>query len=279
MRLPPNICEALVDIGRAPEDQVDLAETALILATADRPAVHLDSYRRHLKTLCEDVGAYVSGLKTPLDLAICHEALVQVLFRRYGYMGGEDSFDDADAANLTYVIDRRSGLPVLLGIIYIHVARNQGWGAEGLSFPGRFLLRLEVNSERMIIDPFAGGCAVDAQGLRDILKALSGNHAELQPGYYEAVSARDILLRIQNNIHNRLLRSGRIEDAITVIDVMLLFAPKATHLWRESALLHARIDNVEKAIASLETFLRQDRGSDSRYNASMLLQELRQRLN
>lgn len=279
MRLPPDICEALVDVGRESDDRVDLAETALILATVDRPAVHLDSYRRHLSALSEEVGAYVSGLRVPLDLAMCHEALVQVLFRRYGYIGGEDSFDDPDAANLTYVIDRRSGLPVLLGVLYIHVARAQGWGAEGLNFPGRFLLRLEVESERMIIDPFVGGVGVDPQGLRDILKALSGNHAELQPGYYEAVSSRDILLRVQNNIHNRLLRSGRIEDAIAVIEVMLLFAPSATHLWRECGLLHARLDNVEQAIGALETYLRQDHGSDSRYNASMLLQELRQRLN
>ncbi len=279
MRLPTDICEALVEVGRASDADVDLAETALILATVDRPAVHLDSYRRHLAALCQEVDAYVSGLKEPLDLAMCHEALVQVLFRRYGYVGTEESFDDPDAANMTYVIDRRSGLPVLLGILYIHVAQSQGWFAEGLNFPGRFFLRLGIGSERMIIDPFAGGVAIDPQGLRDILKALSGAHAELQRSFYEPVSSRQILLRIQNNIHNRLLRAGRLEDAITVIEVMLLFAPKATHLWRESALLHARLDQVEKAIAALETYLSHDQSGDSRYNASMLLQELRQRLN
>ncbi len=279
MRLPADICEALVEVGQQPDDEVDLAETALILSTVDRPAVHLDSYRRHLNTLCDDVAAYVSGLRQPLDLAICHEALVQVLFRRYGYLGDDDAFDDPDSANLTYVIDRRAGLPVLLGVLYIHVAQHQGWGAVGLNFPGRFLLRLEVGSERMILDPFGGGVAVDPRNLRDILKALSGTHAELRPDDYKAVSSRDVLLRIQNNIHNRLLRSGRMDEAIAVIEVMLLFAPSATHLWRDCGLLHARMDNVEKAIKALETYLQNDRSSDSRYNASRLLQELRQRLN
>jgi len=245
----------------------------------DRPAVHLDSYRRHIAALASEVAAYVSGLAQPIEIAMCHEALVQILFRRYGYIGGEDSFDDADAANLTYVIDRRSGLPVLLGVLYIHVARKQGWKADGLNFPGRFLLRLEVNSERLILDPFGGGAIVSTHDLRSILKALSGNHAELEPDYYKAVSSRDILLRIQNNIYNRLLRSDRIEDAIDVIRTMLLFAPQAAYLWRECGLLYTRIDNIEKAVEALETYLRYDNGGDSRYKASMLLQELRQRLN
>lgn len=279
MRLPSDISETLVEIGQQSDAAIDLAETALILATVDRPAVHLDSYRRHLAALCDEVAAYISGLPQPLDISICHEALVQILFRRYGYVGGEDSFDDADAANLTYVIDRRSGLPVLLGVIYIHVARKQGWDAEGLNFPGRFLLRLEVNSERIILDPFDGGAIVSPHELRGILKALSGNHAELQRNYYQDVSSRDVLLRIQNNIYNRFLRAGRIEDAIDVIRTMLLFAPASTHLWRECGLLYAQIDNIEQAIEALETYLRYDNGGDSRYKASMLLQELRQRLN
>lgn len=278
MKPPPDICEALVELGQNP-DGVDLAEGALLLATVDRPAVHLDSYRRHIAALSDEVGAYMSGLRGPHELAICHEALVQVLFRRYGYIGADDSFDDPEAANLTYVIDRRSGLPVLLGLLYIHVARQQGWHADGLNFPGRFFFRLEVNSERLIMDPFCGGAIVEPQGLRDILKALSGHHAELEPAYYEPVSDREILLRIQNNIRNWLLRAGRVEDAVDVIETMLLFAPDAAYLWRECGMLHARIDNVTQAIAALENYLTYDRGSDSRYSASKLLQELRQRLN
>ena len=279
MNLPPQICKTLVEFGQQSDDELDLAEIALILATIDRPAAHLDSYRRHLQTLCDEVGAYMAGLPTPLNVEICHEALIQVIFRRYGYIGGEDSFDDSEAANLTHVIDRRSGLPVVLGVIYIHVAGHQGWIAEGLNFPGRFLLRLEVNSERLILDPFAGGPAINTQSLRDILKVVSGYHAELRPEFYQSVTAREILLRTQNNIRNRMLRSDRVEDAIEVIDTMLLFAPKSTHLCWEKATLLARIDQIPEAILALEQFLMRGRGSDSLYKASMLLQELRQRLN
>jgi regulator of sirC expression with transglutaminase-like and TPR domain len=279
LNLSAKLRKALVEIGQLPDDNLDLAETALLLAKADRPEVQLDSYQRHLVSLCDDVGGYISGFPTPLSLEICHEALVQVLFRRYGYVGGEDCIDDPEAANLTHVIDRRSGLPVVLGTLYIHVAHQLGWNAEGLNFPGRFLLRLEVNSERLILDPFAGGVAINTLDLRGILKDISGHHAELQPEYYQTLTAREILLRIQNNIRGRMLRLDRVEDAIAVIDTMLLFAPKVTYLWREKAVLLARIDLIPEAIIALEFFLKYDYGMDSRYKASMLLQELRQRLN
>lgn len=279
MSLPTKICEALIKIGQLSDDDLDLAEASLILASVDRPSVNLDSYRRHLATLCDDVGIYITGLPEPLDVGVCHEALVQVLFRRYGYVGGEDSSDDSEAANLTHVIDRRSGLPVVLGVLYIHVARQRGWNVEGLNFPGRFLLRIEVNSERLIIDPFAGGAAINTLNLRGMLKAVDGHHAELKPEYYQSLTVREILLRVQKNIWHRMLRSNRIEDAIEVIEMVLLFAPKETYLWREKAALLLRIDLIPEAINALELFLRYDHGVDSHYTASILLQELRQSLN
>jgi len=279
LNLPTKICEALLEIGQLSDDDLDLAEASLILATVDRPSVNLDSYRRHLATLCDDVDIYIAGLPEPLGLGVCLEALVQVLFRRYGYVGGEDSSDDPEAANLTHVIDRRSGLPVVLGVLYIHVARQLGWNVEGLNFPGRFLLRIEINSERLIIDPFAGGAIINTPDLRGILKAVHGNQAELKPEYYQSLTVREILLRIQKNIWTRMLRSNRVEDAIEVIEVVLLFAPKETHLWREKAMLLMLIDLIPEAITALELFLRYDDGVYSHYKASMLLQELRQRLN
>jgi regulator of sirC expression with transglutaminase-like and TPR domain len=279
LNLSAKLCEALTKVGCLSDDDLDLAETALLLAKVARPKVQLDSYQRHLATLCDDVGGYVAGLPIPLSIEICYEALVQVLFRRYGYIGGEDCIDDPETANLTNVIDRRSGLPVALGVLYIHVARHQGWNAEGLNFPGRFLVRLEVNSERLILDPFTGGTAINTHDLRNFVKVALGHHAELKPEYYKPVLSREILLRMQNNIRFRMLRADRVEDAIKVIDMMLLLSPKATYLWQEKAALLMRINLIPKAIIALEQFLKYEQSEDSRYNTVILLQELRQRIN
>src|SRR3546814_18868046 len=80
-------------------------------------------------------------------------------------------------ADMMRVIDRRRGLPVALGILYLHGARAQGWPICGLNFPGHFLLRLDLGAERTIIDPFHGGETRDAAALRALLKTMAGEAA------------------------------------------------------------------------------------------------------
>ncbi|MED5396521.1 MAG: tetratricopeptide repeat protein, partial [Pseudomonadota bacterium] len=106
-----------------------------------------------------------------------------------------------------------------------------------------------------------------------------GNHAELTPEHYREMSARAVLLRLQENIKTRLLREIRLEDALGVVETMLLFAPDTSYLWRECGLLQARLDRTQEAVASLEEHLRRSSGAGARYNASILLQKLRARLN
>lgn len=91
--------------------------------------------------------------------------------RRQGYAGDVLTYDDLQNANLIRVIDRRKGLPVALGILWIHAARARGWRADGLAFPGHFLVRLE---HRVIVDPFNEGRLCDAAFLRRLLRATAG---------------------------------------------------------------------------------------------------------
>ena len=84
---------------------------------------------------------------------------------------------------------------------------------------------------------------------------------------------------MQDNIKSRLLQRERWDDALEVIQTMLLFAPGQTALWREAGLLYTRLDRIKDAIQSLEEFMRRTGAEKKRYKTSMLLQELRTRLN
>ena len=279
MKPTPDIRRRLVDMGALGDDDFDLIEAALLLGSIERPSIKLAPYRRHLEQLAQDVGNYLGGLDPFAGVKAQAEALSQILHQRYGYIGTEEAFHDPEGANLTRVIDSRSGLPVSIGILYMVTARAQGWVADGLDFPGRFLVRLEHAGERLIIDPFGGGRILQIQDLRDMLKAFSGNHAELKLRHHDAMTTRQILIRLLGNIRGRLLRTDRLDDAIGVIETMLLFAPKEASLWRECGLLHSRLDNVASAIAALEEYLKLGSTADARYGTSVLLQELRLRLN
>lgn len=264
----------LENAGRLADDAIDLAETALALGAMDRRSVGLSWYREHLAHLVDAVGL------SPSDDTVADAAhrLKGVIADLYGYQGDVRTYEDLQNANLTRVIDRRKGLPVALGILYLHVGRAVGWGVDGLSFPGHFLIRIQLRGERAILDPFNGGECCGPVELRRLLKAIAGNDAELAPGYYEPVGNREILLRLQNNIKTRLLRQGRPDHAIEVVDRMLLLSPYDPLLWREAGLIRAGLGDFEEAVEALERGLELGGNDNVLHEIAVLVQQLRRRL-
>jgi regulator of sirC expression with transglutaminase-like and TPR domain len=271
--LDPAIGEELAAIGRAADEDIDLARAGLALARATRPHAAPEPYLRHLDLLVEETRLYAGASPPVLPLRV--EALRNVLARRFGYGGDDQVFTDVDAANLMHVIDSRRGLPVVLGLIVIHVSRMLGWAAAGLDFPGRFLVRLEDGQRRCIVDPLRGLPELVPADLRELLKTVLGREAELTPDLYRPMANRAILARMQNNIKLRHIRAGRLEEALTVIESLMLITPGQTTLWREAGLVHARLKQFGEAIATLEAYLARDGSQAARHHVAVLLERLR----
>ena len=262
----------LAPLGEAPWP---IAEAALALAALDRPQVGLARYRDHLATLASDVGAAAAGVEESAERAA---ALSAVIAGAHRYRGDDLTYDDLQNANLMRVIDRRKGLPVALGILYLHAGRAQGWETAGLAFPGHFLLRVEGRGGTCILDPFHEGAVKSAAELRTLLKSVAGAERELATADYSAVPDLEVLLRLQNNMKLRLLQAGQPEAALAVIESMLAMAPDRAEFWREQGTLSASLGNLGAAIRSLEAALTRERDSTRRFATAALLQELKTRL-
>ena len=269
--------DLLRHIGTQPDEDIDLAEAALALAALDHPDVSLQRYRDHLSLLAEQVGELNPPDTDTLEGRVT--ALQDVLVGRHGYEGDTLTYDDIQNANMMQVIDRKKGLPVALGILFIQTARAQGWAISGLNFPGHFLVRLEYAGERVILDPFNQGQSRSVMELRDLLKVAAGADAELTPEYYATVGNRDILLRLQNNLKLRFMKADRVDKAVEILDGMLLFAPEEAMLWREAGLLNAHIGNLNAAVGALETFMTLGVNDLLRHQTALLIQQLKTRLN
>lgn len=282
MRAPPEApdpqacAEFLRDLGASGAADLPIAEAALALASFERPRVDFGRYREHLRLVARDVARHPEAVG---DVAARAHALSEIILLKYGYRGDEETYDDLQNANLMRVIDRRRGLPVALGILFIDIARAQGWEAAGLAFPGHFLVRLSDGAERLILDPFHQGQICAAAELRDLLKALGGSDSELSPEHYAPVADRDVLLRLQNNIKSRLIQQNREERAAKVLETMLMLAPDLADLWREAGLLHHRLGNLRAAAAAFEQFVLRAPDGRARHQAAALLQQLRTQLN
>jgi regulator of sirC expression with transglutaminase-like and TPR domain len=268
--------EQLEAIGHLPDDEIELAPAALCLAALDRADGSLEPYRSHLAALAADVAAlgHRGG-----DLDGRSWAIGRVLFERHGYAGDRETYEDLRNADLMSVIDRRKGIPVSLGILYAHIGRAMGWTITGLDFPSHFLLRLEGNGLRLIVDPFDEGRIMAPEDLRALAKSIFGSDAELEQSWFEPVGNRDILLRLQNNIRTRSIQAGELERGAEITRRMMALAPDATNLKRDLGMVEAHIGNVGAAIEALASYLQTGpRGAD-KAEVEKMLNKLRRALN
>jgi regulator of sirC expression with transglutaminase-like and TPR domain len=265
----------LRDLCAGDGERLDLLEAALALSVLrQEETIDLTPLRQHVAAMADSVGDLVHRRgATP-------EALAEVISRAYAYRGDAETYDDLQNADLARVIERRKGLPVALSILYLHVARAQGWDAEGLAFPGHFLIRVAIDGARHVVDPFHDGVMRDAADLRELLRKVLDPDAELSPSHFDPVPDRDVLLRLENNVRLRLARREDWPGAALSLDRMLAIAPNRPELLFESGQLNARLDKRRAAIAAFER-LTGLAGADPglRRQAAELLQELRRGLN
>lgn len=272
--------DVLRQVGAGPDESFDLGETALVLAALDRPRVSFDRYRQFLRTLGEEAAAALQEAGGTPDVEDAAAILNSVLFEANGFEGDSLTYDDLQNANLMRVIDRRKGLPIALGILYIHAARQLGWAAHGVNFPAHFLVQLDLAGARALIDPFNKGRVCTAPQLRDLAKGALGADAELRPAFYAPIADRDILVRLQNNLKFRMIRGEDFDGAIKVVRTMQLFAPGDHGLWHEEGLLEARLGHPAAAIDAFESFLEMSHGEHPNcHEAASLLQELKSQIN
>jgi regulator of sirC expression with transglutaminase-like and TPR domain len=257
--------------------RIDLLQAALTLSILQRDeAIDLAPLHGHVAAIDAAVADLVHRR------GAVPERLGEVIAEAYGYRGDNETYDDLQNADVARVLERRKGLPVALAILYLQVARAQGWDAEGLAFPGHFLIRVSIEGARHVIDPFNDGQVVEAPALRNLLQRVLGPDADLSPEHFDPVPDRDVLLRLENNVRLRLAKRDDWAGAARSLDRMLAIAPDKPELLFEAGQVNARLDKRRAAIAAFERFLTTDAARADpalARRASVLLQELRRGLN
>ncbi len=266
---------ALAALG---DDALGLDLVALDLAGFNHPQAEPLEYVIHLDALADRLMDMADDYRSRASDRV--HSLTRMMTGVYGYGPEDDEDDDAPETDLIETIETRRGSGETLGIIALEAMRRAGWQAEALNFAPRFLIRLtDEDGERVIADPLSGWRPVEAHHMRDWVKAHYGLGAELTPDQYERLSNRAVLLRLQSAVKIRHLKAGRLARALGVVENTLLFAPQFQSLWREAAVLHARLNHYPQAVAALEQFLARCQDRAQRIKAQQMLADLRQHLN
>jgi regulator of sirC expression with transglutaminase-like and TPR domain len=257
-------------LGESGDGPHDIGRAAVMLAALDHPERPLERYLAHLEEIADAMRAEARLIRRVEDGA---RSLADLLAAHLGYDGDRLEYDDPRNADLMAVIDRRRGLPVALGILYMHAARAAGMHAAGLNTQSHFVLRLSHRGDELTIDPFHGGAAVDREHMP----------VELRPddaGLAQPVSDSDVLLRLENNLKMRALGAGDVQRGLEVTRRMILIAPKRADLWFDLARLNESVGVLGAARHAYDSCLALAPPGQALHNeAAIALSQLKRRLN
>lgn len=237
-------------------EQFSLAEACLLIAEDEYPRLDIPACIGRLDAIAATVRGRLAADASPEQRIA---ALNRHLFDELRFRGNTDRYEDPRNSYLNEVLERRTGIPITLSIVYLEVGRRVGLALQGVSFPGHFLVKVRLERGELVLDPFAGGEPCSAAELRGRLeKALApARPARLDLERYLApASPRDIVARVLRNLKGLYMKSGKLDRALAVMRRMLLVVPESAEELRDRGLLYARLECFRPALADLQNYLR-----------------------
>lgn len=230
------------------EDQIDVAYAALLFACEVYPDLEIASYLGDLDDMAEAVRP---------RLAQDHPAfaLRRFLSAEMGFNGNADDFFDPRNSYLNQVMDRRTGIPISLSVIYLELARRLELPIVGIALPGHFIVRYDGDEEPLYLDPFNGGAPMSTDDCRQRVADISDGRLPFRQSFLSPVSPRQILTRMLRNLKGVYVARTDFESAIPVIEKLILLNPPAAEEIRDLGMLYYYAGHKLKAIACLERYL------------------------
>jgi regulator of sirC expression with transglutaminase-like and TPR domain len=265
--------ERFTELVSRQDEAIDLAEAALLIAAEAYPDLDVDAYLLRLQNLAEEARPLVGAARSD-DEGIAR--LNDFLFVLQGFTGNRDRYYDRRNSFLNEVLERRTGIPITLSLVYTEVGRRLGLPVHGVGFPGHFLVRCAGDEQDIIVDPFSGAVLSRAD-CEERLRTAMGADARLEPHHLRAARPKEILVRMLNNLKFIELREKEFNAALACSQRILLLDPTNHHELRDRGLLYAQLDCYTAARADLERFLELEPGDPTSGKIREHLIEIRRR--
>ena len=248
----------------------DLAIAALMIARVECPRLDAGPYLDQLDTIGREAERRVAAapvvpgeapLRVDPDRYARVIALNEYLFKELRFVGNDVQYEDPRNSFLNEVLDRRTGIPITLAMLYMEVARRAGLYVEGINFPGHFLLRCPARrgtpySEDLIIDAFHGGALLSEHACRELLRRHAGDDEALFESHLLRHATKpQILARMLLNLKRVYVRMHSFPQARDVTELLLAVDPAAVNELRDRGLLAYHLKDFAGALRDLQTYL------------------------
>ena len=238
-------------LTKIPEDQIRLAEAALKIASDEYPKLRVANYLRTLDEWSNLLRDQCSGFPTNVQV----ENLNDWLFGIMNFTGNEENYYDPKNSFLNDVIDRRTGIPITLSVIYLELAWALGIEAAGVGFPGHFLVRVMSEGKPLFVDTFHKGKILTTDGCMQFLQELTEGELEFQDSFLLGLNKREILSRMLRNLKRIYLEAHNFPKLIRILDKLVVMNPDSPDEIRDRGIIHYQMKGFRSAQEDFETFL------------------------
>ena len=236
------------------DDRISLARAALTIARMEYPSLDIDYYLFRLDELAARVYNLLPEIPETRETIA---ALNRVLFEEEALHGNRNDYYDPRNSFLNEVLERKTGIPITLALVYMEVAQRIGFPLFGVGMPGHFLLKhYDVEGCETLIDPFNRGGILTTSECQARLDEIYSGNLPLQPEFLHTVTRRQILTRMLNNLRNIYLQSRDFRRALVVVDLVLAIHPRSAEDMKQRAFLRHTLGQLRGAAEDLETYIR-----------------------
>ncbi|MEX0267618.1 SirB1 family protein [Leptolyngbyaceae cyanobacterium UHCC 1019] len=237
---------------RQPDEAINLERAALYIALEEYPDLDVDAYINALDEMAAAVKERMPAEWYPLKIL---KTIQQYLYEDLGYSGNRTEYYDPRNSFLNEVIDRRTGIPITLSMVYLAIARRINFPMVGINLPGHFIIRPIAEDMEIFVDPFHGGDILFLQDCEDLLVKVFDRRVALQPEYLAPVSNRQLLGRLLTNLKVIYVNQRNFPKAAQACERILLLFPDAPLEHRDRGVLYYRSDRLAEARQDFERYL------------------------
>lgn len=240
------------DLVAEPEDRIDLAEAALLIARTAYPDLIGSQYTERL-------GRWADRLREAVGLSFSAgdilSGLNRILFDEEGFQGDLKNYYDPRNSFLNRVMDRKMGIPITLSLIYCEVGRRAGFPVHGIALPGHFIAGLFDAAGTIYIDPFNRGEILAEKECREVINVRFGPQAAADSTWKSPAGKKAILKRMLRNLKGIYAQTGRDLQVFEMIQWILTIDPDSPAELKERGLLYEAMGNSAFAVRDFERYL------------------------
>ena len=252
----------------------NLIEKCLKLAQIiEYPELNISKYIEKINGMGNSMKIKIGEVKNPTYLI---SVLNEYLFDELGFHGAEEDYYDPVNSFLNVVLDKKTGIPITLSILYSEVAKHIGLDLRIVGFPGHVIVKYK---KEMILDPFYRGRLLTIEDLEKILNRNFGEDVEFVPEYLNEATTEQLLTRLLRNLKNAYTQSYAYDNAMKCTDMILGMQPESPEEIRDKGILEERLLRYDKALPLLNKYLELEPEADDADFILELIKSVREKSN